>query len=302
MSTTPSKLSLDLDDADPVSSPSHEEVPATTISKNTWITPEQAAAAMRKGRGKGVRIAVLDSGVEWNHPALQGIKIADDLVIEEVEGHLQPKEGNREDLFGHGTAVASILHEMAPEAEIGSFRVLDFLNQSQSDMICFGARLAIERGYHIVNCSFGARLKSQILMFKDWVDRAYLAGVHLVSACNNEDFRKAEWPGDFGTVITVNMLATQERESVFKNAPGTLVEFAALGVEVNVPWKGGIHREATGSSFAAPRVAGLLARILSIYPGIAPLQAKCLLQQIASGLPTRQRLRLPGFASQSPTA
>ena len=54
----------------------------------------------------------------------------------EVEGHLEVKENHRVDVFGHGTAVASILHEMAPEAEIGSFRVLDFLNQSQSEMIC----------------------------------------------------------------------------------------------------------------------------------------------------------------------
>ena len=108
--------------------------------------------------------------------------------------------------------MAGILREIAPEAEIGSFRVLDMSNQSQSEMICFGAHLAIERGYHILNCSFGARHKPQVLMFKDWVDRAYLSGVHVVSACNNEDFRKPEWPGDFGTVITVNMLATPERE------------------------------------------------------------------------------------------
>ncbi len=266
--------------------------------ERSWITPEQAAAAMRRGRGQGVRIAVLDSGVEWGHEALQGARVSDDILIEETEGRLEFKQAAGEDVFGHGTAVASILHEVAPEAEIGSFRVLNMLNQSQSEMICFGARLAIERGYHIVNCSFGARLKSQVLMFKDWVDRAYLAGVHVVSACNNEDFRRAEWPGDFGTVITVNMLATPERESLFRNAPGTLVEFAALGVNVSVPWKGGLRREATGSSFAAPRVAALLARVLSIFPNLSPMQAKCLMHHIASGLPPRSRLRLPGPVSQ----
>jgi subtilisin family serine protease len=258
-----------------------------------WITPEQAAAAMRKGRGHGVRIAVLDSGVEWDHESLRQAKVADDWVIEDVSGQLEARPGGREDVFGHGTAVAGILHEIAPEAEIGSFRVLDGRNQSQSEMICFGAHLAIERGYQIINCSFGARHKPHVLMFKDWVDRAYLAGVHVVSACNNEDFRKPEWPGDFATVNTVNMLATLERESLFRNHTGTMVEFAALGVDVSVPWKGGIRRDATGSSFAAPRVAGLLARILSIFPGLAPLPAKALLHQIASGLPSRGRLRLP---------
>lgn len=262
-------------------------------SNATWITPEQAAVAMSSGRGKGIRVAVLDSGVEWDHPDLRGITIGDDLVIEESDGILEAKPADRTDLFGHGTAVASIIHEVAPEAEIGSFRVLDVRNQSQSEMICFGARVAMERGYHILNCSFGARLKTQVLMFKDWVDDAYLEGIHVIAACNNDDFRKPEWPGDFPSVLTVNMLATPEREMIFRNPAGTLVEFAALGVDVNVPWKGGLRREATGSSFAAPRAAGLLARLLSVFPKLTPLQAKCLLQEIAKGLPPKKRLKLP---------
>ena len=125
-----------------------------------WITPEQAAAAMLKGRGRGVRIAVLDSGIEWAHPDLRNVRKADDLIIGEVNGCLEVQEGRGEDVFGHGTAVAGILHEVAPKAEIGSFRVLDFRNESQSEMICFGARLAIERGYHILNCSFCARIRA----------------------------------------------------------------------------------------------------------------------------------------------
>jgi subtilisin family serine protease len=265
----------------------------------SWITPEQAAAAMQRGRGRGVRIALLDSGVEWSHPDLRGVKIADDVVIEENDGLIQARPGAGEDVFGHGTAVAGILHEVAPEAEIGSFRVLDFGNESQSELICYGARLAMERGYHIINCSFGARLKTQVLLYKDWVDKAYLNGVHVVAACNNEDFRKAEWPGDFSSVITVNMLATPERERVFRNVAGTLVEFAALGVNVDVPWSGALRREATGSSFAAPRVAGLLARMLSIFPQLTSAKAKCLLYEVASGLPPRPRLLLPGALSQT---
>src|SRR5579862_9158932 len=130
----------------------------------SWITPEQAAAAMRCGRGQGVRIAVLDSGVEWDHEALREANMTDDVVVGESDGCLEGKPGKREDVFGHGTAVAGIIYEMAPEAEIGSFRVLNAQNQSLSEMICYGAHLAIERGYHILNCSFGARMKAQILM------------------------------------------------------------------------------------------------------------------------------------------
>lgn len=267
---------------------------------SSWISPEQAVAALERGTGRGVRVALLDSGVEWGHEDLRGARRVEDCVIEEIEGQFQARPGSGEDVFGHGTAVAGILREVAPEVEIGSFRVLDMRNQSQSEMICYGAHLAIERGYHVLNCSFGARHRPQVLMFKDWVDRAYLGGVHVVSACNNDDFRKPEWPGDFGTVITVNMLDTPERGRLFRNNPGTMVEFAALGVNVEVPWKGGLRREATGSSFAAPRVAGLLARLLSVFPRLTPVQAKALLHHLAGGLPQRPRLRLPSAPSRTP--
>src|SRR5262245_46944029 len=119
-----------------------------------WISPEEAALALREGTGRGVRIAILDSGVEWSHPALEGVRTADDIVMYQDDGRLVSRQGSGEDVFGHGTAVASVLHQLAPEAELGSFRVLDDFNQARSEIICEGARLALDRGYHILNCSF----------------------------------------------------------------------------------------------------------------------------------------------------
>ena len=64
--------------------------------------------------------------------------------------------------------------------------------------------------------------------------------------------------------------------------PRHLVEFAARGVDLDLPWKNAGTVRQTGSSFAAPHVAGLLARLLSIYPRLKPPVAKALLQEIAS--------------------
>lgn len=245
-----------------------------------WITPEQASDAIRRGRGKGVRIAILDSGVESAHPGLGGLKLADDLAVVEDGMRIKTTEGGGLDLYGHGTAVASILRQTAPEAEIGSIRVLGESLASRTAIIVEGARIAIERGYHILNCSLGCSIPEHVLRYKAWVDEAYLQGVHVVAACNNHDFARPEWPGFFTSVLTVNMARTDSNGDIFFK-PGQIVEFAARGVNVDVCWRGGSYKNVTGSSFAAPRVAGMLACLLSEYPRIAPLQAKALFHQLA---------------------
>jgi len=246
-----------------------------------WLSPHDATLALREGRGRGIRIAILDSGVEWSHPALSTARCGDDIILRQDHGRLVSEPGAGEDVFGHGTAVAGILHALAPEAELGSFRVLDHSNQARSEIICEGARLALDRGYHILNCSFGARLRNQVLMFKDWTDRAYLEHRHVIAACNNDDFRRPEWPGDFTSVITVNMQPSLPEDTLFRHQPGALVEFAALGVNVHVPWKNAQWVTNTGSSFAAPRVSALLARLLSQHPNIYPWEAKSLMLRAA---------------------
>ena len=254
-----------------------------------WISPDEAAAAIARGRGKGVRIAILDSGVEADHPALGGLALADDVAVVEDGLRLKTAPGDG-DLFGHGTAIAGILRSVAPEAELGSFRVLGESLAARTAIIVEGARLAIERGYHILNCSFGCAIPEHVLHHKRWVDEAYLGGVHIVAACNNHDFARAEWPGSFSSVLTVNMARTADDAEIFYK-PGTLVEFAARGVDVEVAWRDGLVKKVSGSSFAAPRVAGMLARLLSENPGIRPLEAKALFHRLAR--PWTQAVRAP---------
>ena len=246
----------------------------------TWITPEEAVIAIRDGRGRGVKIAILDSGVEASHPALGGLELVDDIAIVEDGMKLKVVPGGGRDLFGHGTAVAGIIRETAPEAEIGSIRVLGESLSARTAIILEGARQAIERGYHILNCSLGCGVPEHVLKYKSWVDEAYLKGVHVVAACNNQDSSRPEWPGFFTSVMTVNMARTEQNGELFYK-PGHLVEFAARGVDVEVPWSGGGMKKVTGSSFAAPRVAGMLACLLSEVPRITPLQAKALFHRLA---------------------
>ena len=246
------------------------------METSLWLTQEQGTAALRTGRGAGVKVAVIDSGVETSHPWLRGLQLADDLAVVDNGLQLEVEPGGGVDLFGHGTGIAAIIRRLAPEAHIGSFRVLGAGLSSKTAIIREGVRLALERGYQVLNCSFGCGLEQHLLQYKSWIDEAYLMGVHVVAACNNYDFTKPEWPGYFPSVVTVNFGRDNDEEA-FYYRPGHLVEFAARGDDIEVAWKDGGTKKATGSSYAAPHVAGLLARLLSVHPGLPPLQAKALL-------------------------
>jgi subtilisin family serine protease len=251
---------------------------------NTWLSVEQARNFVRSGTGAGIRIAVLDSGIETRHPDLAGLQLTDDLALIDDGLQITAEAGEGLDVYGHGTAIASILRQMAPCAQLGSFRVLGPQLRSRTALICEGARQALDRGYHILHCSFGCSREDQVLHYKDWIDQAYLAGRHIVAACNNQDFLKREWPGHFPSVITVNFTPTATPETLLFR-PGHLVEFGARGDRLDLPWSGGQRKQVSGSSFAVPHVAGLLARLLSQCPNLPPLPAKALLQQIAEPWP-----------------
>lgn len=249
-----------------------------------WLTLAEARDHLATGRGQGVRVAVLDSGVEWDHPHLASAMRADDLAITNDDLGLKTVAGEGQDRFGHGTAIAGIIHRLAPEAEIGSIRVLGDHLRSRTAIIREGVRQALDRGYHILNCSFGCGREDHVLAYKDWIDEAYVRGRHVVAACNNQNLAKREWPGHFPTVITAYFIRTDRPEALFHRR-GHLVEFAARGQDIEVAWAGGGIKKVTGSSFAAPHVAGLLARLLSRCPELPPLQAKALLQHLAEPWP-----------------
>ena len=238
----------------------------------TWLNPDAARRALKEGRGEGINIAILDSGVE-------GFTLKDDLALTEQGGKISISPGLGIDTFGHGTAIAGIIHTLAPAAQLGSFRVLGERLRSRTALIAEAACQAIRRGYHILNCSFGCAREDQVFQYKDWIDDAYLQGRHVVAACNNCESSRREWPGHFPTVITVNFAAIDDPETILYR-PGTLVEFAARGQDVEVPWLGGGKKRVTGSSFAAPHAAGMLARLLSHFPDAPPLQAKAMLQYL----------------------
>ncbi len=162
----------------------------TTNASNRpgWPALGEILEAARHGTGEGVRVAVIDSGIEADHPRLAGLRLRDSVGFEEEDGMVRLVEGGGHDAYGHGTARRRNLHEVAPLAEVGSFRVIDARSSSRTHLICAGVREALRRGYRVLNCSFGCRGQAKfILPHKEWADEAWLQGAHVVAACSNLD-------------------------------------------------------------------------------------------------------------------
>jgi hypothetical protein len=94
-------------------------------------------------------------------------------------------------------------------------------------------------------------------------------------------------------------MARSADDHCFFYKPGHLVEFAARGVDVKLPWNHRSTKEVTGSSFAAPIISSLLARLLSEMPGLLPLEAKSILHRLA--IPWRADVTPPNVVEKSPS-
>ncbi len=229
--------------------------------------------------GSGIKVAVVDSGVEATHPAVGSV--AGGVVIgfdPENEDGVRMTEGPHEDLFGHGTACAAIIRRAAPEAELYSVRVLGSKLTGKGAVFAAGLKWAIDNGMQVVNLSLSTGKRDYFGLFHELADEAYFRRVMLVSAVNNVE--SPSYPSQYSSVFSV---AAHDGKDPFRfdYNPSPPVEFGAPGIDVEVAWLGGATIEATGNSFAAPHIAGLVTRILAKHPGLTPFQVKTILCAVA---------------------
>lgn len=228
--------------------------------------------------GAGVKVAIIDSGVEGSHPVVGG-RLVESVTIQ-VDGdetHVVPDEPI--DMYGHATACAGIVVGLAPEVEIYSVRVLGSDLKGKGAAFLAGLEWAVERGVQAMNLSLSSKSERLFPYFHEVVDDAYFKHVALVCAVNNVP--GLSFPSTFSSVFSVAAHAIPDPETFFYN-PAPPVEWGAWGVDVPIGWKDGGSTVATGNSFAAPHMCGLVARILSKHPGLTPFEVKAVLAAIAT--------------------
>ncbi len=233
--------------------------------------------------GEGVRVAVIDSGIEADHPLLGGCVDADDGIVVTVtdDGSVEMTPGPHDDVFGHGTACAGIIHSIAPKARITSIRVLGANLGGKAAAFHAGLVWAIEQGFDVVNLSLGTTKKDWALAFHEVCDDAYFAGSFIVTAANNVP--RASYPSLFASVASVACNTTTDPLRFHAN-PNPPTEFLARGIDVEVAWKGGGTIRTTGNSYAAPHIAGLAALVRSKHPDLRPFQVKTVLWATAANV------------------
>jgi subtilisin family serine protease len=230
--------------------------------------------------GKGVRVCVLDSGIERNHPAIGeidgavAVSIGDDeqaVIEEDTEG----------DLCGHGTACAGIIRSFAPDCSLFSARVLGAGYTGSGPVLLAGLRWAVAERFDVINMSLSTTKKQFASVLHELADNAYFRRTVLVASAHNMPVESYPWR--FSSVISVGSHQSPDPLAFFYN-PNPPVEFFARGVNVELAWLKGGKIRATGNSFATPHMAGICALILGKHPELTPFQLKSVLYLTASNV------------------
>ena len=203
--------------------------------------------------GEGLKVAVIDTGVDIDHPDL----------IDNIKGGTNTisKKGSYEDDNGHGTHVAGIIAAVdneigvvgvAPEAELYAVKALDSYGNGYVSDIIEGIQWCIENDIDIINMSFGLTVDSQLL--HEVVIAANNDGIEMVAAAGNNYGGDCEYPAAYDEVVGVGALNIDGSNVGFSAISG--VDEWAPGVNIYSTYRSGIYKNLDGTSMAAPHFAG----------------------------------------------
>jgi len=264
-----------------------EELPAWSLTAGAveridaqWperVTREWAWAG---ATGAGLRVCIVDSGIERDHPLVGEVQEAVAVSVGE-DGEAVVVEDTEGDLCGHGTACAGIVRSFAPDCELTSARVLGAGFTGSGDVLLAGLRWAIEQGFDLVNMSLSTTKRRFATELHELADAAYFRRMTIVASAHNMPVESYPWR--FSSVVSV---ASHDDDDpfVFYANPTPPVEFFARGVDVSVAWLAGESIRATGNSFATPHLTGICALIRSKHPELTPVQLKNVLYLTASNV------------------
>jgi subtilisin family serine protease len=229
--------------------------------------------------GAGVRVCVLDSGIELAHPKVGPVQRS--IAVSKHGEEITVADDESGDLCGHGTACAGIIRSLAPDCEVTSVRVLGAGYTGSAPVLLAGLGWAVDEGFHVINMSLSTTKKQYVDRLHELADTAYFRRTLLIASAHNMPVESFPWR--FASVLSVGSHEEDDPFVLYAN-PNPPVEFFARGLNVEVAWLGGETITATGNSFATPHVAGLCALVLSKHPWLTPFQVKSVLHLTATNV------------------
>lgn len=221
----------------------------------------EAPAAWSRSLGSGVKVGLIDTGVDLRHPDLQ----------ENLKGGINllcPGQPPTDD-NGHGTHVAGILAAarngrgvvgVAPGAGLYVVKAFDRYGNGRLSRILEALQWCADQRLHLVNLSFG--MKQESVALRRAVQKATATGLLVVAAAGNEGRADSVvYPARYSEVLAVAALGKDGRRARFSSF-GPEIDFIAPGEDIKSTYPGGRYRVLSGTSMAAPHVTGIAALLL----------------------------------------
>ncbi len=231
-----------------------------------------------------VKIAVLDTGVDFTHPEISHAMLPGKDFVDIIDGadkfigDYLGYDSDPADDVGHGTHVCGILSAkgmkmakgVAPACKIIPVRVLGALRRGDSvvgagliDNINTGIKWAVDQGADVINMSLGIKHEGGGLPHEEVIKYALSKGVSIVAASGNDGTRDLYYPGALPGVIAVGAVDANDQMAGFSTY-GAHVSFVAPGTSIISSYPGKKYSMSSGTSQASPYVAGGIALLKSI--------------------------------------
>lgn len=230
--------------------------------------------------GDGVRIAVLDTGIDYNHLDLED-KMWEDLGYDFVNNDDDPMDED-----GHGTHVAGIVSSVAPRAELMALKVIEEQGGNWIDL-ANAIDYARNHGADIITMSLGAQKTTLAPLVEMRINAAYNDGILLAGAAGNADDNETFYPAGYDSVISVSAVNSTKQKAFYSNY-GDWIELAAPGggreKQIYSTLLDGSYGNMIGTSMACPFVTGAAALRLGAKPNETIEDVRTVMQETAIDL------------------
>lgn len=258
-----------------------KEVPQPEESLPWGVDRIDAELAWVNSTGLGVKTAIVDTGIDVDHPDLVD-NLAGGINIINPRKHYDDDNGHGTHVAGTVAAVDNTIGVIgvATRAALYGVKVLDRNGMGWLSDVIAGLEWCINNGMDVVNMSLGT--SSDIQTFHEAVTAVYNAGIVQVAAAGN-DGGPVSYPAAYAETIAVSATDNLDNVTPWSNY-GPEIDLAAPGKDINSTYKGGGYKVLTGTSMACPHVAGTAGLILENKPAYTPEQVLNVLTSTADNL------------------
>lgn len=209
-----------------------------------------------------MRIAIVDSGIDPNHPRLASCQLNGVAVLKDANGSFEYQESSQ-DALGHGTAIASIIHKHIPDAQLIGVKIFEDALTADEKTVIAAVKWCLDNDVDVINLSLGIITDNPTPELSQVCEQAYLQGKVIIAA-THYDASVYCFPADFPYVLRVNSgnIKKSDDYGVATNNKNS-TEFLAKGSIQRVAWKDQTFNVVNGSSYACAHFTGIVAKHLA---------------------------------------